>query len=167
MRVKVSAQKRRGRYGIASALLLSALVLLGRVGSAQKKPSEADPSLRPAFTEADGVRLIDELRRALETDNRSRFLKAFDAKRMPGYPAFRDQVADLFARYSEFQVRYHVTQTTMDGELGAAVADFEIDATPRDGLSPNVRKRVPLRLVCGWDGKQWRVVDLSPRNWLE
>ena len=86
---------------------------------------------------------------------------------MPGYPAFRDRVAEFFERYNEIQVRYHVTQVTMDGELGAAMADFEFDAIPRDGMSPGVRKRVPLRLVCGWDGKQWKIVDLSPRNWLE
>jgi hypothetical protein len=169
VQVRISIQNRTVRYGIRSTLLLSVLVLLGLGGSAQetKKLSEADSNPRPTFAEADGVRLIDELRRALETENRGRFLKAFDAKRMPGYPAFRDQVADFFARYGEFQVRYHVTQTTMDGELGAEVADFEIDATPRDGVSPNVRKRVALRLVCGWDGKQWKVVDLSPRTWLE
>lgn len=168
VRARISAQNRTVWHGTASALLLSALVLLSLVGSAQetKKPAESDPNAPPVFVEADGVRLIDELRRALETENRGRFLKAFDAKRMPGYAAFRDQVADFFARYGEFQVRYHVTQTTMDGEFGAEVADFEIDATPRDGVSPNVRKRVPLRLVCGWDGKQWKIVDLSPRNWL-
>jgi hypothetical protein len=169
VQVRISIQNQTARYGLASILLLSVLVLLALGGSAQetKKLSEADSNPAPAFVEADGVRLIDELRRALETENRGRFLKAFDAKRMPGYPAFRDQVADFFARYGEFQVRYHVTQVTMDGDLGAEVADFEVDATPRDGVSPNLRKRVALRLVCGWDGKQWKVVDLSPRTWLE
>jgi hypothetical protein len=111
--------------------------------------------------------LLAQLRRGLESDKPDTFLKTFDAKRMPGYPAFRDRVAEFFGRYDEFQARYHVTQVTMDGELGAAVADFEFDATPRDGVTPSLRRRVALRLVCGWDGKQWKIVDLSPRNWLE
>jgi len=169
VRVGISAQNWRIQQRVAAGLLLIILLLRGIAGSAQdtNKPPAPDPNTRPVFAEADAVRLIDELRRALETENRSRFLKAFDARRMPGYAAFRDQVADFFARYDEFQVRYHVTQVTMEGEFGAAVADFEIDATPRDEVSPNVRKRVPLRLVCGWDGKQWKIVDLSPRTWLE
>ena len=144
-------------------LLISACLFIGQDAGRDARPDNGHSS----FTEADAVRLLEELRRGLESDKPDTFLKAFDAKRMPGYPAFRDRVAEFFGRYDEFQVRYHVTQVTMDGELGAAVADFEFDATPRDGVSPNVRRRAALRLVCGWDGKQWKIVDLSPRNWLE
>ena len=172
VRVATSGQNRLVRHRIACRpvpILLLLCVLIASAQDAQKagKRAEPDANTHPVFVEADAVRLIDELRRALETQNRSRFLKSFDARRMPGYPAFRDQVAEFFGRFDEFQVRYHVQQVTMDGEIGAAVADFEIDATPRDGASPDVRKRVPLRLVCGWDGTHWKIVDLSPRNWLE
>jgi hypothetical protein len=132
-----------------------------------KKDARPDAGARAAFSEADGVRLMNELRQALESENRSRFLKMFDAKRMPGYAVFRDQVAEFFGKYDAFEARYHLTQVAMDGEFGAVLADFELDAKPRDGVTPNVRKRVPLRLVTGWDGKQWRIVDMSPREWLE
>jgi len=148
---------------VLSLLLIRATLSIGQDAARDTRPDNGHSS----FTEADAVRLLEQLRRGLESDKPDTFLKTFDAKRMPGYPAFRDRVAEFFGRYDEFQVRYHVTQVTMDGELGAAVADFEYDATPRDGVSPNVRKRVALRLVCGWDGKQWKIVDLSPRNWLE
>jgi hypothetical protein len=149
---------------VLSFLLVPATLSIGQDAGRDTRP---DRNGHPSFTEADAVRLLEQLRRGLESDNPGIFLKTFDAKRMPGYPAFRDRVDEFFGRYDEFQARYHVTQVTMDGELGAALADFEFDATPRDGVSPNLRKRVPLRLVCGWDGKQWKVVDLSPRNWLE
>ena len=132
-----------------------------------KKDARPDATARPAFSEADGARLMNELRQALESENRSRFLKMFDAKRMPGYAAFRDQVAEFFGKYDAFEARYHLTQVAMDGEFGAVLADFELDAKPRDGVTPNVRKRVPLRLVTGWDGRQWRIVDMAPREWLE
>jgi hypothetical protein len=151
-----------------TAIVLGFLLIPATLSTGQDAGRDTRPDNgHPFFTEADAVRLLEQLRRGLESDKPDTFLKTFDAKRMPGYPAFRDRVAEFFGRYDEFQVRYHVTQVTMDGELGAAVADFEFDATPRDGVSPSVRKRVALRLVCGWDGKQWKVVDLSPRNWLE
>ncbi len=168
----VSAMKARSwrmRRAIAAGLVPIVILLISLGASAEQASQSAhsDSNSPPAFSEADAVRLLDELRRAFETDNRSRFLKAFDAKRMPGYAAFRDQVASFFARYGEFGVRYHVTQATMDGELGGAMADFEFDAQPRDGVTPSIRRRVTLRLVCAWDGKQWKIADLSPRNWLE
>jgi hypothetical protein len=155
--------KQRRTAMVLSFLLIPATLSLGQDAGRGTRPDSGHPS----FTEADAVRLLQQLRRGLESNNPETFLKTLDAKRMPGYPAFRDRVEEFFGRYDEFQVRYHVTQVTMDGELGAAVADFEFDATPRDGVSPNVRKRVALRLVCGWDGKQWKIVDLSPRNWLQ
>jgi hypothetical protein len=144
-------------------LLIPAILSIGQDARRDARPDNGHSS----FTEADAVRLLGQLRRGLESDKPDTFLKTFDARRMPGYPAFRDRVAEFFGRYDEFQARYHVTQVTMDGELGAAVADFEFDATPRDGVTPSLRRRVALRLVCGWDGKQWKIVDLSPRNWLE
>ena len=155
---------RQGRPALVLGfLLISACLFRGQDAGRDARPANGPSS----FTEADAVRLLAQLRRGLESDKPDTFLKTFDAKRMPGYPAFRDRVAEFFGRYDEFQARYHVTQVTMDGELGAAVADFEFDATPRDGVTPSLRRRVALRLVCGWDGKQWKIVDLSPRNWLE
>ncbi len=132
------------------------------VGDAKPKAGS-----NPIFAEADAVRVLDQMRRSLESNNSGQFLKMFDAKRMPAYAAFRDQMAEFFGRYDAFQVRYHLTQATMDGEFGAALADFEFDAHPRDAGAPNVRQRMQLRLVCGWDGKTWKIVDLSPRNWLD
>jgi hypothetical protein len=144
--------------------------LLGGAGelSAQdaKRDAPTDAAVRPLFTETDAVRLMDGMRQALESNNRSQFLKLFDAKRMPSYAVFRDQVADFFGRYDAFVVHYHVTQVAMDGEFGAALANFELDARPSDGVTPNVRTSAALRLVTAWDGKQWRIVDISPRNRL-
>jgi hypothetical protein len=139
------------------------------LGFTQELKHDVKPAAgaRRAFAEADGVRLLGELRQALEANNRNRLLKMFDAKRMPGYAVFRDQVAEFFEKYDAFEVRYQVTQVAMDGEFGVVLADFECDAKPTDGATPHVRKRIPLRLVTAWDGKQWRIVDMSPRSWLE
>ena len=53
---------------------------------------------------------MGEMRQALESNNRNAFLKLFDARRMPGYTLFRDQVAEFFGRYNSFQTEYHVMQ---------------------------------------------------------
>ena len=65
---------------------------------------------------------------------------------MPGYPAFRDRVAEFFGRYDEFQARYHVTQVTMDGELGAGLSARA--AGGGGGRSPgSPRGGMPLRIA--------------------
>ena len=156
------------RSGVA---LLGAVILGFSLGSLavgqQQVPAKTEPKSLPVFAEADAVRLMDEVRQALESNNRNGFLKLFDAKRMPGYTVFRDQVAEFFGRYNAFQTQYHVMQVARDGELGAMLATFEIDAGPNDGVTPNVRRSVSLRLITAWDGKKWRIVDLSPRTWLQ
>ena len=155
------------RSGAAVVVLCLLLPLVSAAsGQDTAQAAKADPKGHPPFGETDAIAVLEQLRRALESNNSGHFLKTFDAKRMPGYAAFRDQVAEFFGRYDAFVVRYHLTQISMDGEFGAALADFEFDASPRDGVTPNVRQRVQLRLVCGWDGRQWRIVDLSPRSWL-
>jgi hypothetical protein len=156
------------RSGAAVVVLCLLLPLASAtVGQDPARAAKADSKGHPSFGDTDAIAVLEKLRRALESNNSGRFLKTFDAKRMPGYAAFRDQVAEFFGRYDAFVVRYHLTQISMDGEFGAALADFEFDASPRDGVTPNVRQHVQLRLVCGWDGRQWRIVDLSPRSWLE
>ena len=122
------------------------------------------PDKAANFSEADAARVFDGLRQALESNNERRLLKLFDAARMPDYPAFRDQVAQFFDEYEAFQVRYHIAQVSSEGRVGVATADFEVEATPSRGTSPNVRRNVQLRLVLTWDGKQWKIVDVTPRG---
>jgi len=145
------------------------LLIGGQCLSAQDpgRDTKRKANPHPAFLQADAVRVLDQVRGSLESNNPTRFLRTFDAKRMPDYAGFRDQVAEFFARYDSFVVSYHLIQTTMDGEFGAALADFEFDARPRDGVTPNVHQRLTLRLVCRSEGTQWKIVDISPRGWLQ
>jgi len=129
-----------------------------------KKHAKPEASARPAFTDADAVRVLDELRQALESNSRSRFLKLFDARRMPGYGAFRDQIAEFLESYDAFQLGYHVTQVTVDGEFGAMLAEVVLEAAPSDGTTPKIRREVPARLVVTWDGKSWKIADFAPRS---
>lgn len=111
-------------------------------------------------------RRLGRLADALESHNLRGFLSALDADRMADYPVFRDQVNAFFQQYESFQVSYKLSQVAMDGRNGVALADFTIDARPTGGDQPDVRKSVSLRLVLAWDGKAWKIVNLSPREFF-
>jgi hypothetical protein len=103
------------------------------------------------------------MRQALESDNRGRLLKLFDARRMPGFAAFRDELTSFLETYDTIRMSYHVTQVTVDGEFGAVVADVTVEGAPSNQAA-NFHKGARVRLVCAWEGKSWKVVDFSPRD---
>lgn len=156
-----------GNWRGGVAIVLGCVLLsVGPSGFAQdaKREGSAQAAGRPAFAAADAARVLDGLRQALESGSRSRFLKAFDGRRMPGYAAFRDQAAEFFERYDSVRLQYRLTQTAMDGEFGAVVAEVGIDAVLVAGTGPGVRRDASVRLVLDWDGRGWKIIDLAPRN---
>jgi hypothetical protein len=159
---------RFGRNGRAFVAIVLACALLG-VGESgftqdAKRDGNAQALGRSAFATADAARVLDGLKQALESGREGRFLKAFDGRRMPGYAEFRDQMAEFFGKYDSFRMKYRVTQTAMDGEFGAVVAEVGIEAVPADGTGPGVRRDASVRLVLDWDGKSWKITDLAPRS---
>lgn len=126
-------------------------------------PSKSTPG-SPAFSEADALRVLGDVRQGMESDNPRRFLKPFDAKKMPGFAAFRDQIDEFFVKYSPIRMNYRVTQVTSEGEFGSATLEIALDASARQGATSNLRTTVAVRAVFGWDGKTWRIVDWSPRE---
>jgi len=81
-------------------------------------------------------------------------LKLFDARRMPGYGAFRDQIAEFLESYDAFQLGYHVTQVTVDGEF-RRYAGGGCGWKRRPAMGPLQRfgGKFPARLVVTWDGQ--------------
>jgi hypothetical protein len=122
------------------------------------------PPNAPDFTEHDALGILQRVGDALENGNERSFLSNFDADRMPDYPVFRDQVHTFFQQYESFRVSYQVQQVAMEGANGVSLSDFTLDARPRGGELPDVRKQVQLRLVLAWNGKAWKIADLSPRE---
>jgi hypothetical protein len=124
-----------------------------------------DPSGAPrVFQEQDAVNLTDRLRQALESESRSRMLKLFDASRMPGFALFRDEITQFFEQYQAPRIEYRISQVSRDGALGAVVGEFVMEAEPRTGGQPALHRRAQVRLVTSWDGKEWKIADLSPRS---
>lgn len=110
---------------------------------------------------------MDNLRQAMESENSRRFMKLFDAKKMPGFAAFRDQVSVFHERFGLILMTYQLTQVTTDGEFGAAMTDITMNATAKQTTTPNLRRTVSVRLVLDWDGKAWKIVDWSPRDFFQ
>jgi hypothetical protein len=129
---------------------------------AQTQPHAQAPARE--FTEENALRVLGQFSDALESHNLQVFLASFDAGKMPDYPVFRDQVNAFFQQYESFQVSYKLTEVAMEGQNGVALTDFTLDARPTGGDLPDVRKTVSLRLVLSRSGKDWKIIDLSPRD---
>lgn len=148
------------------ALIVGIVMVFSPLAAAQKTPPKIappSPTIAPAFGENDALTVFDNLEATLQSYNRKKFLAAFDAAKMPNFPAFRDQINHLFERYDSFTVTYHLAQTAMEGSNGVALADFGLDGTSNSEGMRDLRRQVRLRLVVVWNGKEWRIVDLSPR----
>jgi hypothetical protein len=147
-------------------LIVGIVMLFSPLAAAQKTPPKSappSPTVAPAFSDNDALTVFDNLEATLESYNRKKFLAAFDAAKMPNFPAFRDQINHLFETYDSFTVTYHLAQTAMEGSNGVALADFGLDGTSNSEGMRDLRRQARLRLVVAWNGKEWRIVDLSPR----
>jgi len=145
------------------------MILLGRCISpaapnwAQTNPPAESPQPRE-LAEEDALRVLGHVSDALESHNLQAFLASFDADKMRDYPVFRDQVNAFFQQYESFQVSYKITEVAMENQNGVALTDFTLDARPTGGDLPDVRRTVSLRLVLSWNGQEWKIADLSPRE---
>jgi hypothetical protein len=63
-------------------------------------------------------------------------------------------------------MRYKLLEVARDNALGAMVADLAMEATPLAEGTPILRRRAQVRFVLSWDGRTWRVADLTPRNFF-
>jgi hypothetical protein len=156
-----------GRRCTVFLLSLGILISLCPATPGQSSPPgaqarEAAPA-SPSFADSDAVTIFNGLQQAIESLNRKRFFDKFDATKMVDFPAFRTQVSDLFQRYDSLAVTYHLTQTGMEGNNAVALADFGLDGIAASEDMPDLRRQAQLRLVLAWNGKEWKIVDLSPR----
>ncbi|HET7209411.1 MAG TPA: hypothetical protein VFI95_22740 [Terriglobales bacterium] len=147
----------------AVVLLLGIISLPSSRITAQNPPQqEKVSSASPKFTDAEALTILDRLKAALESYNQRRFLKLFDSAHMTNYSAFRDQVHGFFDRYESFAVTYRLIEAATQGHEGVVLADFGVDGVSVSDL-PDLRRHAQLRVVVSWNGKEWKIVELSPR----
>jgi hypothetical protein len=151
---------------VSALMLLAAMSLCAPVFAQDNRPdgkTGQNPPAVPEFTDEDALTIFDSLQAALESYNRKRFLSAFDSAHMPNFAAFQDQIKSLFDRYDSFTVTYRLAQTAVENSTGVALADFGLDATSNAEELPDLRRHTELRIVTAWNGKEWKIVDLTPR----
>ena len=142
-------------------------VISGCIAAGQSTPAAAASSPAKTLTEKEAAHVMDGMRKALESNRPNRLTAMFDPARMPEFPVFRDQLEQFFTRYESVRVRYHVDQIAQDGGFGSIVSEFFLEALPvSDGL-PGLRRRAQMRVVLAWDGSEWKIADLSPRNFFQ
>ena len=86
---------------------------------------------------------------------------------MPNFSAFQNQIKALFDRYDSFTVTYHLVESAVQDGNGVALADFGLDGTASSEDGTDLRRHTQLRMVVAWNGKEWKIVELSPRAVFE
>jgi hypothetical protein len=156
---------------ISQALVLT-VVLAGSpqsgAGQNRSRNEAAQPhAAAPAFTDEQATSVLDSVQGALQSYDRKELLAQFDSARMANFPAFRNEIKALFDRYDSFTVTYHLLESAMQEGNGVALADFGLDATSVENDTLDLRRHAQLRIVVAWNGKEWKIVDLSPRTIFE
>lgn len=130
-------------------------------------PSTQPAKSAPAFTDEDALSVLDNLQAALQSYNRKKFLAQFNSARMPNFSTFQNEIKALFDRYDSFTVTYRLAESAVQNGNGIALADFGLDGTASSEDGIDLRRHTQLRVVVAWNGKEWKIVDLSPRAIFE
>jgi hypothetical protein len=155
------------RFAIAVLLLgISVPGLMAADKRAETNPATAaDAASDSDSFAATGIaqKLLRQLQDGLQARNSRKLLAAFDAERMEGYLAFKDQVESFFARHESFRVYLRVESASVEQDSGKATVKAILESTPRDG-GPVVRQETELSLEFANSKKGWKIVDFNPRS---
>lgn len=156
-------------WTLATLALTGAFVSSMAASAGQNKASEPlhSTASSPAFTDEAATSVLDNLQAALQSYNRKKFLAQFNSATMANFSAFQNDIKGLFDRYDSFTVTYHLVESAMQDGNGVALADFGLDGTASSEDGTDLRRHTQLRIVVGWNGKEWKIVDLSPRAIFE
>ena len=118
------------------------------------------------FTAQDASRLVHQMAQAVESNQRDKFLAAFDLTRMKDGPLFRQQVILFLSHRDYVRVHFNVTAVSMDGDKGLATVQAEMEADPPNDYTPPQRQRATLHLTAERSGDQWKFIDVQPRDFF-
>ena len=113
---------------------------------------------------------MDRLAEAMRSHNLTKTRALFDAQHMG--TQFMDNLPAAYDYYESFEPFYRILSAAPNADgTGTIVADFSLDATPRQQDLPARRRhanlRVQVALVRAAPGaSQWRIVALDPANVL-
>ena len=136
----------------------------------KKKNKDKDKNAGPqdelnteVFSQSVANDVLGQVRDGLEGHSSRLMLGAFDEDEMSGYLSFEDQVEALFQRYDSFRVHYRITNSTVEGNKGVVLVDWEMEEIPRDGNNPQ-RRGGQIRFEMQRTRRGWKISDFNPRG---
>lgn len=185
----VAAEKSSRKGGLQPpALVIAVIFACMALASSAQSQSDAPPERPPGansntkvnpksgssesseFTPQLAEALMDRLAEAMRSHNLTKTRALFDAQHMGAQ--FMDNLPAAYNYYESFEPFYRILSTAPNADgTGTIVADFSLDATPRQQDLPARRRhanlQVQVALVRTASGaSQWRIVALDPANVL-
>jgi hypothetical protein len=132
--------------------------------AAKTKKSKPEEAVATEFSEDVAKQVLNRIRDGLQGHNPRQMLSAFSRDQMDGYYAFEDRLYSYFNRYDSFRVYFHILQTSAENDRGVALAEWQIEGTPRSGPPERHEGQVRFEFVSG--AKGWQIVEFSPRDFF-
>lgn len=148
--------------GIRVAFLLAITVC---VSWGDDLPAQTSPA-QDVFAVGDASRLLHQMNDGLVNRRAGKFLSAFDLTRMPDGQLFKQQVMAFLSHTDSIRLHFNLTEAAMNGRKGAATAEAEMEADPRDGNTPPLHKQATLRFAAEHTPAGWRFTDVQPRSFF-
>ena len=114
------------------------------------------------FTEDGAARLLNQIAEGLQGHSSNKILNAFDLPRMDDGATFKAQITAFLNQYETIRVHFKLVEV----KDGTAIVNAELDATPRDSLTPPEHKRLQLTFSADNGSGGWKFVDVQPRGFF-
>ena len=119
-----------------------------------------------AFSEEIAEQIAQQVAEGFEEHNARHLLSAFDPDAMVGYANFQNQVEAMFQQYDSFRVHCRLTEITSDGDTGVALAELQLEETPRSQDAQPVRKTGQVRFEIRRGKNGLRIIEVKPRSFF-
>lgn len=148
------------KTGFAIIVMVSLAAI--SVSAALSGPRSQDQQTSGAFTESAAAKLLSQMAEGLQGHSSKKILGAFDVARMDGGASFKEQITAFLNQYETIRVHFKL------GEVkdGTVTVDAELDATPRDSLTPPEHKKLQLTFTADNGSGSWKFVDVQPRTFF-
>ena len=152
---------------LITLLLCSSIAVAQSASPAQKssRDSKSKDSETSAFDDVVAKGVLEQIRDGLQGHSQSLMLSSFDREKFEGYRAFEDQVQAYFERHEGFRAYFRIIQTSVEGNKGVVLAEFDVEGLPSGGGAA-MRRSKQLRFEMESGRKGWKVVDMRPRDFF-
>ncbi|ABF40348.1 hypothetical protein Acid345_1346 [Candidatus Koribacter versatilis Ellin345] len=132
----------------------------------KKKKGQDDAINAEEFSDRVTDNVMRDLKDGLEGHMERLVLSVFDDNQMDGYLQFEDQIEQFFNKYDAFRIHYRIIQNSVEGGKGIAVVEMQMEAVPRTGSAPQLRRDQQIRFELERGKKGWKIVDFRPRDFF-